>query len=316
MFDHQKRIADGVLPRLHGCDAEAIKARSAELRNQLLNNPSTAQQFLRYEIESEFSSLDIDNATFSEISDTLDSWAVLLDKLFFEGRLTQGPERLINIHLSRYANFSLYHGMTAPSINPPKMSVMIYLRNYFTGHRRPKLELFNTLLHEMCHAYENALFNFCPVNNDAETESWENDFHGLIWQHVYYNAIEVVSTTFHPCFRQCARYPRPITGESAPVRMEADTDFSRLVFAQVYDTYQPAVAVGRFLDDWMVDRRPANPRLDRALFVLRYSTKENLLLSRSLLDACSGFMGVWFVQITNDQVAHPDYILRVYRGRE
>ncbi|KAI1366951.1 hypothetical protein F5Y08DRAFT_337202 [Xylaria arbuscula] len=282
MFDHQKRIVDDVLPRLHGCDAEAIKARSAELRNQLLTNPTTAQQFLRYEIESEFSSLDIDNATFPEISDMLDSWAVLLDKLFFEGCLTQGPERLINVRLSRYANFSLYHGMTAPSINPPNMSVMIYLRNYFTGHRRPKLELFNTLLHEMCHAYENALFNFCPVNNDAEKESWANDFHGLIWQHVYYNAIEVVSTTFRPCFfGQCARYARPATGEPAPVRTEADTDFSRLAFAQVYKTYQPAaVGVGRFLDDWMVDRRPANPRLDRALLVLRYTTKENLLLSK------------------------------------
>ena len=278
MFHHQKSLVDGVTPRLHAYDAKVIKARSAELRNQLLNNPTTAQQFLRYEIESEFLAVATENASFEDIYGMLNSWAVLLDKLFFGGHLTQGPEKLINIRLQRFAN-TLRYGQTMISITPPQMIIDIYLRDQVTGGRYSKWLLFDSLLHEICHAYDKALFNWCPVNHDADVESWADAGHGLIWQHLFYNAIEVVSTTFHPSFAIMGKYPKPVTGEPLPPFVEYDPSFFHFAYRQVYDYYLPVAAeMGMFLDRWFLHLEIHNPMLYSSLLTLRDGTRQGHLL--------------------------------------
>ncbi|KAI0876713.1 hypothetical protein GGS24DRAFT_498524 [Hypoxylon argillaceum] len=224
---HAQWPSDNTPPVLHGYDASVLKARAEAIRDESLNRPTVAQRYLQYEIVAEFLLADLGNNTMEQYYGLFESWTVLLDKCFFDGSLTQGPQRLVTLRLfsTRYESVL---GLTAHSIVEPARQIVILLRNCYSGGLHAKLDLFETLLHELTHVYAYLFFNFCPALCDFEEEYMGNDGHGLIWSTIFHNACAVVAS-WHPAFYYLGRHPKAWIDEPAAVECEQERNHLRLL---------------------------------------------------------------------------------------
>ncbi|KAI0518071.1 hypothetical protein F5B22DRAFT_654389 [Xylaria bambusicola] len=276
---HEQKLVDGIRPIFHGYDADIIKRKSTELRNQLINNPTIPQQLLQYEIVSEFLQADLQNAGIEVYYGIINAWAISFDLMFFDGFLTQGPEALFTIYLY-WSGYPYCHAETGPSLNLPKLRIHIFLIDNENGTRYSKGHLFNAVLHEMCHAYEKSIFNYCQVKNDIEVESNYDSGHGRIWQTLFYNSIEVVST-WHPSLSHLGIYPKPATGQPALPTASLEINFGQLAHRLVRFEYLNEAEWARA---FLADKFKAGPRYNdsegefmSSLLGLRYFTSETFL---------------------------------------
>ncbi|KAI1419658.1 hypothetical protein F5Y12DRAFT_720455 [Xylaria sp. FL1777] len=271
---------DGSPPVRHGYDARDIKDRSRVIRHMSLNQPDTAMQFLQYEILSEYLQTVFENVSIEQCYSTFEAWAALLDQYFFGGFLTQGPEKLINLRVYLFSAFPIY-GLTSYSIGSEASRIAIILRDDRSGNLFPKIRLFDTLLHEMCHAYGRQFYNFCPVNGDPEVEYDARGGHGRVWRTIYYNACEVLSR-WHPAFSFLDRYPKPVLRRPAVRYRPVRENFRSILHRTVHDRYGPTSLHMRHLvtEYEKLHLENGNPELMTALISLRYVSFKRYLLLR------------------------------------
>ncbi|KAJ8109710.1 hypothetical protein ONZ43_g6061 [Nemania bipapillata] len=204
---HAQWPADNTPPLLHGYDSEVLKDRAAAIREQSLNNPSLAQQALKYEIINEYLLVDLENTPVEQYYPIFESWAIFFDKYFFDGSLTQGPTKLLSIRLSWTHYEPDFYAFAPYSIAAPARRVVLLMKNAHSGVLYSKWDLFESLLHEMCHVYTFLFYNFCPVKMEFETEYSADGGHGILWATVFHNACAVVATWL-PELSYFGRHPK------------------------------------------------------------------------------------------------------------
>ncbi|KAI8627196.1 hypothetical protein F5Y19DRAFT_182179 [Xylariaceae sp. FL1651] len=167
--------------------------------------PTVIQRRQSYEFIADYLLVDTTNSTYQEMYDALDSWAVHIDRYYFQGGLTQGKQRYLTIRAYERTSRSS-HGFTALSIVNPLCHVNLILRDNLTGKRKAKIHLLTTLVHEMVHAYLETFFNFCPVaNNDVAVRGIDQGGHGLLWLRIY-TMLYLNMRTWHPSLVELHSY--------------------------------------------------------------------------------------------------------------
>ncbi len=273
-WEHHAKFDDNTPPVLYGYDASVIKERSHAIRDQSINNPTTAQQFLQYEIVTEFLHADCENASIDQYYSIFESWAVLLDRYFFGGHLTQGPEKLINLRVCWFSYGPLY-AFTSCSMGSPASRIVMFLRHDISGVRYSKALLFETLLHEMCHCYLNLFYNVCPVKGDAEVELEQNKGHAVSWSTLFWNACEVVAR-WHPEFSSFDKYPKLALQAPAAPRLGIKDNFISILQQAVIDNYY-RTAHHRWPDQ---GNDIGSLELHSAIFDIHHGSLDRFLLSR------------------------------------
>ncbi|KAI0421506.1 hypothetical protein F5X98DRAFT_370638 [Xylaria grammica] len=262
-----------------GYDARVLKDRANRLREQSINNPTTAQKFFKYDFLTEFLLCDFENSSYEQICGTLEKLSVLLDLYFFDGVLTQGPEKLMSLRVYSLS-FKEVYGYASNGLERYRMRVVLLLRDQNSGKLFPRASLIETLIHEMCHVFVRLFFNFCPLNDDAEEEVLQGAGHGLLWQNLFYNACEVMAT-WHPELSYFDHYPKISSGEPAVERSELKRGFFQTLDLTVFYTYPSPPMVEIVRSEWF-GRTPGvlNPRFRRAVFLLQEANFRQFVFSR------------------------------------
>ncbi|KAI8627199.1 hypothetical protein F5Y19DRAFT_487140 [Xylariaceae sp. FL1651] len=201
---HEKWPTDGTAPTLHAYDAQTLKDRSWHIRNTSIEKPSAIKRRLRHEFLTDYRLSSFEGATIEQSYQILESWAVLIDKYFFDGALTQGPEKLITLRVNSI-NFESLLGFTCYSIAGDQRLISVTLRYASSGKLRPKVYILQTLIHEMCHAYCSLFYNFCPVLGMTNPEYFDNGHHGALFN-VIFNNPRIVMCFWGPELEILARY--------------------------------------------------------------------------------------------------------------
>ncbi|KAI1817293.1 hypothetical protein GGS20DRAFT_592217 [Poronia punctata] len=208
-------------PVLHAYDASFLKDNAKRIAEESMSM-SQARKDLKNQILAEYLLPDLEHATIQEYYDALESWMVLLDKYFFSGSLTQGPERLVSLRLSANNWVMTWRGMTTYSIVLPHRRMAILLRDPNSGKRYSRAHLFEVLLHEMAHAYVRLFFNRCPLLNNNEYEADQCGGHGHLWETVYQLACRV-ACRWHP---ELAYLGRDVPDAEEAVIVVVNLDFT------------------------------------------------------------------------------------------
>lgn len=160
---------------------------------------TSRQSELIYEFVADYlSTPSIDVLSLQEFHDFYNNLMVQIDKYFFQGGLTQGPAPHVRLvmfdqpHMNIRGNIQGYW----KRVRHVATRLVIFARKSSTGKRRSKLDLLNTLVHELAHAYLGVFFNFCPVRGQSNLVL-DNKGHGEIWQQVYHG-IMIHMRTWHP----------------------------------------------------------------------------------------------------------------------
>ncbi|KAI0096290.1 hypothetical protein GGR51DRAFT_568443 [Nemania sp. FL0031] len=152
----------------------------------------------RYEFLADYMLLNEKTATPEEWTTWIEGIYLHLDRYFFKGALSQYDNKLMRISVinrqdhGRWALYRFYDQSLGR-----KGQITVYLVNNLTGDRVRKLGVLNSIAHEMCHAYLDLFYNWCP--DDDWQQVLANNTHGVLWQEVHKRVFKHMET-WHPSF--------------------------------------------------------------------------------------------------------------------
>ncbi|KAI3331444.1 hypothetical protein HD806DRAFT_518466 [Xylariaceae sp. AK1471] len=140
---------------------------------------------------------DFQHISHTEAYGVINHLMTVLDRYYFCGSLTQGPNPIASLLLSESSYYSLHGALgfnTSPVYRFRHRKIVIYLK--LKGRTLDKNHVLHTLTHEMVHAYVNTFCNLCDLDRDAVVGP-NGDNHGSLWKKVFDNVLHDLQT-WHP----------------------------------------------------------------------------------------------------------------------
>ncbi|KAI0465765.1 hypothetical protein F4859DRAFT_348320 [Xylaria cf. heliscus] len=190
-------------------DAEQLEGAVNAITKRPRTETTSRELGLEYEFVTDFLSVQtVDNLTPQELHDFFHNLMVKTDEYFFQGGLTQGPERHVHLAVIDQSNIA-DRGFFTP-VKYTASRIVVYTRHNNTGKRRTKHDILSTLVHELVHAYLGMFFNFCPKGNVDLVLA--DGGHGEVWQRILLSIYDHMGKWDFTLANLDVREPAPVGG--------------------------------------------------------------------------------------------------------